>query len=61
MRVDVGRDDWMTAIDHCEWNGIDCTSDGLVSVIDLFEHGLSGVLPPVRIFQCFKFWTCQTL
>ena len=35
----------MTGTDHCVWEGVDCNSDGYVTVLELSDNQLRGPIP----------------
>ena len=36
---------WMNEIDHCQWYGISCDDDGLVTSVNLRDNNLAGQFP----------------
>jgi hypothetical protein len=36
---------WMTKADECQWYGVTCTAQGIVTRVDLKDNGLTGTFP----------------
>jgi len=41
----TNNDGWLNYTDVCDWYGVSCSNDGVVTSIDLAENGLNGTLP----------------
>jgi Leucine-rich repeat (LRR) protein len=39
------QDNWMTGIDHCDWEGVSCNSDRYVEILNLYGNNLIGPIP----------------
>jgi len=41
----TNNDGWLNYTDVCDWYGVSCSNDGVITTIDLAENGLNGTLP----------------
>lgn len=45
---------WMSTVSHCQWYGIHCDHNEIVTSLNLTNNGLKGPLPVMELFQALR-------
>jgi Leucine-rich repeat (LRR) protein len=51
----TSKDEWLTSVNECEWYGISCDGEGVVTGVDLERNQLTGTLQPLASLSALTY------